>query len=231
LTFPATLFDYNGVLADDEGVHLEAFRDALAPLGISISERDYAERYLGFDDRGAFRAILRDSGREPTDAEVAALIDEKKPLYLARAETQLSTFSGAAELVRRRASVGPVGLVSGALRDEIRLGLERLGVTDLVSPIVSAEDTLACKPDPEGYMIGIAKLSQQFGESVARKALVIEDSVAGVQAAKAAELACVAVTHSYGDSELRNAGADLVVHALEELSEELISALFRRLHA
>jgi HAD superfamily hydrolase (TIGR01509 family) len=225
------LFDYNGVLADDESVHLDAFRDALAPLGISISERQYLERYLGFDDRGAFRAILSDAGREPSEAEIAQLIADKKPLYLARAQTQLATFPGAGELVRRRASAGPVGVVSGALRDEIRLGLERLGLTGLVTPIVSAEDTLACKPDPEGYVIGIAKLSQQFGESIARKALVIEDSLAGVQAAKAAGLACAAVTHSYSGSELSSSGADLVVEALEELTEELISALFRRLHA
>ncbi|HYO93121.1 MAG TPA: hypothetical protein VER33_01365, partial [Polyangiaceae bacterium] len=64
--FPATLFDYNGVLVDDEALHLEAFRDALAPLGIELTSEAYVERYLGFDDRGAFEAILKDAGRTPT---------------------------------------------------------------------------------------------------------------------------------------------------------------------
>ena len=53
--FPATLFDFNGVLVNDEAVHLAAFRDALAGLGITLTDEAYVERYLGFDDRGAFR--------------------------------------------------------------------------------------------------------------------------------------------------------------------------------
>ena len=67
--FPATLFDYNGVLANDETVHLAAFQDALQPLGISLTEADYWQKYLGFDDVGAFGAILMDAGR-PLDAEL-----------------------------------------------------------------------------------------------------------------------------------------------------------------
>jgi HAD superfamily hydrolase (TIGR01509 family) len=227
-TFPATLFDYNGVLADDEIVHLEAFRDALAPLGISVSERDYVDRYLGFDDRGAFRAILNDCGREPSEQEIAELVSSKMPLYFARAELRLPTFPGAAELVRRRAEWGPVGVVSGALRDEIALGLRQLGVEQLVRHVISAEDTRACKPDPEGYLLGIARLAADIGEANARQALVIEDSIAGIEAAKAAGLCCAAVTHSYGQAELERAGADVVVQALEELSDPLLSDLFRR---
>ena len=227
-TFPATLFDYNGVLADDEIVHLEAFRDALAPLGVSVSKQDYVERYLGYDDRGAFRAILADSGREPSEQEIHELIATKKPLYFARAEMRLPTFPGAAELVRRRAERGPVGIVSGALRDEIALGLKQLGVDMLVHHVISAEDTRACKPDPEGYAIGIARLTAEIGAESARKALVIEDSIAGVEAAKAAGLVCAAVTHSYGQAELERAGADLVVQSLDELADDLLADLFRR---
>lgn len=227
-TFPATLFDYNGVLADDEIVHLEAFRDALGPLGISVSQQEYVERYLGFDDRGAFRAILSDHGRTPSEQEIAELIVQKKPLYFARAARSLPTFAGAAELVRRRAACGPVGVVSGALRDEILLGLEQLGVAALVQHVVSAEDTRECKPDPEGYVLGIEQLSAELGPAKARQALVIEDSIAGVEAAKAAGLVCAAVTHSYGQAELERAGADVVVQSLDELSDELLSELFRR---
>ncbi|MGC4094309.1 MAG: HAD family phosphatase [Polyangiaceae bacterium] len=230
-TFPATLFDYNGVLADDEVVHLEAFRDALAPFGISVSEQDYVQRYLGFDDRGAFRAILTDSGRTPTEPEIVELIEAKKPLYLARAEARLPTFAGATALVQQRAERGPVGVVSGALRDEIMLGLRVLGVESQVRYVISAEDTRACKPDPEGYQIGIERLSAEIGPELSKYALVIEDSIAGIEAAKAAGLACVAVTHSYGEAELAHAGADLVVQRLDELSEPQLAHLFKKLHA
>lgn len=229
--FPATLFDYNGVLVDDEHAHLEAFRDALSPLGLTLSDAEYAERYLGFDDRGAFRAILTDRGHPAPDDTIARLIEAKKPFYLARAERALSTFPGAPQAVQRSARFGPVAVVSGALRDEIALGLRVLGVTHLVEHVVSAEDTRACKPDPEGYLLGLTYLASKLGPSKARQALVIEDSIAGVEAAKAAGLTCAAVTHSYPEAALAAAGADLVVDALDALTEERLLKLFQSVHA
>jgi beta-phosphoglucomutase-like phosphatase (HAD superfamily) len=228
--FPATLFDYNGVLVDDEALHLEAFRDALAPLGIELTSEAYVERYLGFDDRGAFEAILKDAGRAPTEDDIERLIAEKEPLYRARASVSLPTFAGAAELVARRAAVGPVVIVSGALRDEIALGLRVLGVTSKVDHIVSAEDTLASKPDPEGYELGLEYLASRLDADIAARALVIEDSLAGVQAAKAAGLPCAAVTHSYDAAALRAAGADLVVATLQELTDERLIETFEKLY-
>ncbi|HKO52002.1 MAG TPA: HAD family hydrolase, partial [Polyangiaceae bacterium] len=130
-SFVATLFDYNGVLANDETVHLAAFQDALVPLGITLTEADYWAKYLGFDDVGAFGAILMDSGRPLHAAQIAELVEAKRPLYRARAEASLPLFPGASELVRRRAAAGPVGIVSGALRDEIELGIDAMGVRDL----------------------------------------------------------------------------------------------------
>jgi beta-phosphoglucomutase-like phosphatase (HAD superfamily) len=227
--FPTTLFDYNGVLVDDEVVHLEAFRDVLRPLGIELSEHDYWERYLGFDDAGAFQAILTDNHRSPTDAEVHSLIEAKKPRYLARARDALKGFAGAAALVRRRATVGPVVIVSGALRSEIELGLSTLGVTDSVAAIVAAEDAQRSKPDPQGYLLGIEALAARAGRKAAEQAVVIEDSIAGVEAAKAAKLACIGVGHSYPVEMLHKAGADLTVDNLDAISDEALDALARRL--
>lgn len=223
--FPATLFDYNGVLVDDEAVHLAAFREALSPLGIELSEADYWERYLGFDDVGAFRAILTDAGREPASEQVRALVEAKKPLYLARARGALKPFEGARELLERRATAGPVGIVSGALRSEIEMGLDVLGATEQVRVIIAAEDVTESKPSPEGYELGRAALARLSSEEVARSALVVEDSIAGIQAARAAGLTCVAVSHSYKADELRSAGADLVVERLADITEEALEAL------
>lgn len=228
--FPATLFDYNGVLVDDEVVHLEAFRDVLGPLGIDLAERDYWEKYLGFDDAGAFRAVLVDAGRAPSDAEVRALVEAKRPRYLERAKDTLRGFEGAAELVRRRAAAGPVAIVSGALRDEIALGLRVLGVKDAVVKVVSAEDTARSKPDPEGYLLGIAAMTELIGRQAAERALVIEDSIAGVEAAKAAKLTCVAVGHSFPLADLERAGADLAVPRLDSITNDALRALSLRLN-
>lgn len=220
-----TLFDYNGVLVDDEHVHFQAFLDVLGPMGVDLSFDRYVERYLGYDDVGAFRAILGDLGRPPSDAEVARLVDRKRPCYRKRAEASLRVFEGAVALVRARAQKGPVGIVSGALREEIELGLGRMGVRDEVLFIVSAEDTRRGKPDPEGYQLGIAKLVPPIGAEAARCTIVVEDSLAGVVAAKAAGLGCAAVTHSYSEAQLRNAGADLVVSSLAELAKADLHAL------
>jgi beta-phosphoglucomutase len=232
--FQATLFDYNGVLVDDEAVHLAAFQDALAPEGVTLTEHDYWQRYLGFDDAGAFRAILTDAGSPPDDAKVAALIERKRPLYLARAKASLVTFPGAREGLELCASFGPVCIVSGALRDEIELGLSVLGARHTVRAIVSAEDTKACKPDPEGYELGKAALASLADGDPTRfvgRTLVIEDSTAGIQAAKAAGLYCLAVTHSYPREMLLEAGADHVIDDLTELSRELLLELSRKVHA
>jgi HAD superfamily hydrolase (TIGR01509 family) len=229
-TFAATLFDYNGVLANDETVHLAAFQDALIPLGITLTEADYWAKYLGFDDVGAFGAILVDSGRALDPAQIAALVEAKRPLYRARAEASLPLFPGASELIRRRAAAGPVGIVSGALRDEIELGIDALGVRELIVSVVAAEDTRASKPDPHGYLLGIEALSKLVPRSDALRALVIEDSLAGIEAAKSAGLPCVAVGHSYPEAELYAHGADLVVADLASIDDQRLAELYRKLY-
>lgn len=223
--FAATLFDFNGVLVDDEAVHLAAFRATLAPRGIAVDERTYFERYIGFDDVGAFSAMLMDAGRDAPPALIAELVDAKRPIYLERARAGLALFAGARERVCACAAHGPVGVVSGALRDEIELGLGLLGVRDRVSFIVAAEDTTRCKPDPEGYEKAVALLP-----GIERwRVLVIEDSLAGVRAAKAAGLTCVAVAHSYPEAALLEAGADAVEKTIADLTDDLLSAVAARL--
>jgi beta-phosphoglucomutase len=223
----ATIFDFNGVLVDDESVHLAAFRAVVAPLGIVLDDATYAARYLGFDDAGAFRAMLEDAGAVASDEEVARLVAAKKPVYmeLIGHETPgLVIFEGAIELVRRRAALGPVGIVSGALRDEIEHALGVMDVRTSISFIVSAEDTARCKPDPEGYALALKALEEMVGPDARTYArpIVIEDSLAGIEAAKAAGLRCAAVAHSYPAASLRAAGADIVVESLAELTDELL---------
>lgn len=227
--FPATLFDFNGVLVDDEHVHLAAFQDTLRPLGIELSEQAYWERYLGFDDAGAFQAILRDAGQNPSPQDVAALVAAKRPHYMSRARADLRTFPGAAKLVGERAQAGPVAVVSGALRDEIEFGLSHLQVRHHVGRIVSAEDTTACKPDPEGYRIALAWVADQVGSAAAARSLVIEDSPAGIEAARAVDLPCVAVAQSYSRQELQKTPANAVVDTIADLTVEFLARLWDEL--
>jgi len=228
--FPATLFDFNGVLVDDELVHLEAFRDAVRPLGLSITNQEYWDEYLGFDDVGAFSALLTKAGLDASRPRIMELVEAKRPFYMQRARLALKTFPGAAELIQRRAAAGPVGIVSGALRDEIEFGLQHLGVGQFVSHITAAEDTAASKPDPEGYRLGIEWLLESLSLENAQRALVIEDSLDGIFAAKAAGLPVIAVAHSYSRDDLEGSGADLVLDTIAQIDEAQLRDLYEELY-
>lgn len=228
--FAATIFDFNGVLVDDELVHLAAFREAVAPLHLHISEQEYWDELLGFDDAGAFAHLLQKAGLPAPRSEIDRLIEVKKPLYMDRATSHLETFPGAARLVAAQAEQGPVLVVSGALRDEIILGLERLGVDQLVAKIISAEDTTASKPDPEGYLQAMSWLRDNT-KLDATRALVIEDSLDGIRSAKAAGLCTVAVAHSYQPGELKESGADACFAKIEDISPADLQRLYNQTFA
>jgi beta-phosphoglucomutase len=223
----AVIFDFNGVLVDDEHLHFELFRDVLAEEGVTITERDYYDVYLGFDDRRCFEEALKDAGQAADPARHDDLIARKAARYEARAAEGLRFFPGGARCVRAMAARWPVAINSGALLPEIRLALRALGVAEHVTAIVSAEDTERCKPDPEGYLLALDALRARHGEDLeAGHCLVVEDSLAGVESGKAAGMWVVGVTNTYPDPELRSAGADAVVPGLETLDPALVERLF-----
>jgi beta-phosphoglucomutase len=215
----ATLFDFDGVLVDSEPVHLAAFNDVLAPRGIALSEQEYLARYLSLDDAGVFREALARGGARPGEGEVAALVREKAPRFLARFADAFRVFPGAQALVERRAERGPIAVVSGALRDEVEFALERMGVRRLFAFVVTAEDTAQSKPDPAPYRLAAARLAE-LGHTGA--VVVLEDSVGGVASARGAGLRVVGVAHAYAPEALLAAGAAAVAADLTGLTDDLL---------
>jgi len=223
----AIIFDFNGVLIDDEHLHFELFRDVVATRGVTLTDAMYHETYLGYDDRRCFEEVLKDAGQPAAASELDRLIAEKAALYQERAAGGLRIFPGAAESLASLADRWPVAINSGALRPEIVLALGQMGVLDRVTAIVSAEDTKYCKPDPEGYELALDALRSAHGDDIeAGHCLVIEDSLAGIQAGKGAGMWVVGVSNTYSDPELRGAGADAVISGLEDFSPESIRRLF-----
>ncbi len=222
----AVIFDFNGVLVDDEHVHFELFGEVLATLGVPLDEPAYIDRYLGFDDRGAFSAALIDAGRDAPPALVDELIARKAARYAEVAEAGLRFFPSAAETLAGLAGRYPVAICSGALRAEIEYALRRLRIRDRVQSITSAEDTERCKPDPEGYLIALDRLRTDLPDLAAGQCLVIEDSLAGIEAARAAGMVAVGVTHTYRRDELERAGAAAVVEGLATITPDWVEARF-----
>jgi beta-phosphoglucomutase len=215
----ATLFDFDGVLVDSEPVHLAAFNDVLAPRGIVIGEREYTERFLSLDDANVFRAVLSHSGNTLREEEVRALVAAKSPHFMARFEEAFRVFPGAAELLVRRARLGPVGVVSGSFEREIVFALDKMGVRNEVKLIVSAERVSLSKPDPMPYQLALREL---VAMSHSGGAVALEDSPGGVRSAKGAGLRCVAVTHSCTRGDLERAGADATAADLASVTDALL---------
>lgn len=223
----AVIFDFNGVLVDDESLHFDLFREVLAEEGVELTEQQYHERYLGYDDRQCFETVLIDRGRTPTVEAIEAMIATKADRYIPRAEQGLRYFPDAARSIADLAARWPVAINSGALRPEIEFSLRKLGVRERVSAIVSAEDATNGKPDPEGYLLALDALRSRVGEDLeAGHCLVFEDSLAGIQSAKGAGMWAVGVSNTYDADALRAAGADAVIAGLEGLSPAWVEQMF-----
>lgn len=223
----ALIFDFNGVILDDEPIHLAMFRRVLAEMGLAVTEEEYIEKYLGFDDRGFFEAVLRAHGRPAPPALIEELIRRKSVHYNAHIAEHLPVIDGVPAFVRRVSRSWPLAICSGALRNEIQFVLERLGLSDCFRLIVSAEDTTVCKPDPQGYLLTLERLGPLLeGGLRAGETLVVEDSLAGLEAARRAGMRTLAVTTSYPRDVLAPQ-ADLVADRLDTVTNEQLEAIFR----
>jgi beta-phosphoglucomutase-like phosphatase (HAD superfamily) len=192
----AIVFDFDGVIANSEPLHFLAFRDVLGGEGVALAEADYYAHYLGYDDVGVFQAV--DAARRAwTPSDIAALVS-RKAVRFEELERDVSVlFPGAADAIRRAAAQVPVAIASGAIGAEIRRVLEREQLTGCFTAIVAAEDTPVSKPAPDPYAHAVSLLAPACGGSLAPgDCVAIEDSLWGLQSARAAGLRTVAVTNT-----------------------------------
>ena len=226
----AILFDFNGVLVDDEPLHLELFQQVLGEEGIDLTTEDYYAHYLGFDDHGCFKAALGAADVEASPEQLSQLIERKAGYYQKRVEQQgFPVYPGGPELIAQAADAGlPLGVVSGALQVEIEGALEQLGLRSCFKTIVAADHVEESKPHPMGYRRGLEHLNTlpplPPRPLEAREVLAIEDSPAGLEAATACGLATLGVAQTYPAEKL--VGADRVVEAMAGLTLERLQALF-----
>ena len=225
----AVVFDFNGILVDDEPIHLRLFQRVLAEEGIELSSDDYYEEYLGYDDRGCFEAVLKAAGEEPGPGRVLRLIARKSSYYQQVIRDEgYPFFPGAVELVRGLHERGvPLGLVSGALREEIEGALEQESLLSCFKVLVAAEDVERGKPDPEGYRMVLAELNSRapLPERLLHphEVTAVEDSPAGIEAAAGAGLRTLGVAQTYEPAEL--SAAQAVVDSLAGLTVERLLEL------
>jgi beta-phosphoglucomutase len=223
----AVIFDFNGIIVDDEPIHFELFQRVLNEEGIILTEEDYYARYLGFDDRGAFTAAYREHGRSLSRSKLARLIERKAAYYREDIKTKMRVFPGVEMLIPDLARKLPLAIASGALRNEIEIILSSIGLFDQFRAIVSAEDVPRGKPEPEIFLKALAQLNTFLNGAPAigaAECLVVEDSKEGIRGARRAGMKCLAVTNSHPAELLHD--ADSIVDSLEGVSLPRLEALW-----
>lgn len=225
----AIFFDFNGVIVDDEFLHCSLFQKTLAEQSIALSKEDYYQKYLGYDDQGAFSHVLKDKGRTDEQSFIDQLIREKAKYYSEEAQKQDLFIPGALDFIRSLSNKYFLAIVSGALRQEIEAWLKRADLENVFQGIVAAEDVKKGKPDPEGYLKALDDVNRDYVSSseiiLPQECLVIEDSIWGIEAARDAGMKCLALATSYKPHELQI--ADWVAKSYADIDLSSILSSFR----
>lgn len=222
----AVIFDFNGIIVDDEPIHFELFQRVLDEEGINLTEQDYYSRYLGFDDRGAFSTAYQEHGRALSQSKLAQLIERKAAYYREDIKSKMRIFPGVLTLIPELAQELPLAIASGALRNEIEMILSGIGLLTYFRAIVSAEDVIRGKPEPEIFLKALAQLNAALKNDQPvspAECLVIEDSKEGIRGARRAGMKCLAVTNSH-PAELLNE-ADRIVGSLAGIGRRQLEAI------
>jgi len=214
----AVVFDFDGVLADTEQLHLAAYQEIISARGITLTRDEYYAHYLGYNDEGVFQRMREAHGLTIGDDEIAVLIAEKTEVFDRVVEKTDVLYAGAASCIERLASDYPLGIASGALRHEIEMVLRRARLAQYIRFIVASGDTTESKPAPDPYIRAAQLHAFHPSECVA-----IEDSRWGIVSAKGAGMKCVGITNTYPASELT--GADAIIGTLHDFTTELIQQL------
>ena len=207
----AVVFDFNGTLSDDEPLLCEIFTHLFAEHGRPMSAQEYFDELAGLSDPEIVTTWL---GEDHPD--VQAVIDERVSRYRAAASDGSTVHEHVREAVRFAAERAPVAICSGAARDEIEPVVEAAGLVACFRAIVTSDDVVHGKPDPEGYLKTLALLGADPAESV-----VFEDTEAGLASARAAGVGRVLAVRTTLEPH-RLAAAD-------ELVDRIDVALMRRL--
>jgi beta-phosphoglucomutase len=221
----AIIFDFDGIIVDSEPLHYRAFQRILEPLGLGYDWEEYVARYMGFDDREAFAEAFKAGGRQLADGELARLVARKATVFHEVLADGVTPYEGVVDLIMSLTGRCPLALCSGALLSDIRPILAMLGLSRAFDVIVTADDVAISKPDPASYVLAVQRLQQAFSGSgiTAARCLAIEDTPAGIDAARGAGVKVVAVTNSYPAARL--AAADLIVDSLARVTLENCQAL------
>ena len=226
----AILFDFDGVILDSEDLHYEAFRKIFEEEGITLSRETYYQNCLGFNDIECIRWGLGKTGKIHEAGGLESLTRRKSICFDELLKQHTRFFPGVCDFIRAAGAKYPLAVTSMARRQEIEFALRKEDLFDLFCLVVSGEDVEKTKPDPEAYQKTLIRLNAHLSWTGPERSirpqqcLVIEDSAAGIQSAKAAGMRVLGLAHTEEPARLRN--ADRVLPSLEGISLKEVEAIF-----
>ncbi len=232
MSLKAILFDFNGIIIKDESIHQQLLDEILERENIRPEEAEYREVCLGRSDRACLRDIFALHGRFVQENFLTRLIKGKNKAYKKRLE-QLETlplYPGLEDFLAKIQAQGLLmGIVTGALRSEVKLVLNRAQIAQYFSIIVAGNDVKGSKPEPVGYLRALRLLYRQniYRQIRAENCLAIEDSLAGIQAAKQAGIQVVGVANTYPYYMMQR-HANWSVDSLSELELDRVEQVFAK---
>ncbi|MFQ5430577.1 MAG: HAD family hydrolase [Phycisphaerae bacterium] len=217
----AIIFDFDGVIVETEPLHCRAFLEVLPAFELPLTRETYFDRLVGLADHEILRRLLAESRRSLSSQDTERLLRMKDAAYARLIAGGIEPIPGAASLIRRLADRWPLAVCSGSKRNEIERILEQAGLLPFFPIIVAAEDVRESKPDPAGYLLALRRLRERSPVLTAGGCAVIEDSAAGIAAARAAGMRVVALRQDAQNT----ADADKVVDRLDALTVADLEAL------
>ena len=212
----ALIFDFNGVLADDDPIHMEALRQVTQEEGLSFTEEEYLDKYLPLNDWDCFKTLFAERARPLPPAQLDDLIRRKSVYYFQAIAQKTVLFAEASKAVKAASVRCPLAIASGARRDEIIHILKLGGLEECFSAIVSAEDVEWGKPHPEPFSRAHERLKERDASLTTAECVAIEDSIGGIQSAHEAGMRCLAIAHSYGPDRLRSAKPEWIIESIAD---------------
>jgi HAD superfamily hydrolase (TIGR01509 family) len=208
--FEAVIFDWDGTLADTRKVIDASFQRVLSDLHCKISD-EFIERRIGIGAGEIFRQILRASKIQFEEALITSLVEKRIRVEI-DLSSQVKLFEGAIELLESLHGKVKLALASMSNREVINYMLNVMDLRRFFDVVLTVDEVHNSKPDPEIFSKSALRL-----EINPTKCVVVEDSIFGVEAAKAAKMSCIAVlTGVYSREELKKANPDLIVNSLNE---------------
>lgn len=226
----AILFDFNGVIIDDEPIQMRAFQEIFKPEGVELTEEDYYS-CMGMNDEVFIKEIFGRAKKKISEEKVGEFSAAKTEKWREIIDQELPIFDGVESFVKKSARDFALGVVSMAKREEIEYVLHKADLRKFFPIIVSAEEVATWKPNPECYLKGFNqidsyRIKQKHLPMVHGETLVIEDSPQGIEAGKRAGMKTLGLTSAVSAETLREAGADAVSNDLKDWMPDSIRRVF-----